>query len=695
MVMKKIFAQFILYTLLVLLTNVLMAADELGDLKTKFSESISSADRVSYALAICEIYDTNQKDDVDSLIKYAKLSMAMAIDREDILKSKRYYADGHAFIDSSVYFSEMHELRSMYLDDGKALEAVNLTKQMLLWNAYKLDMAKVRFYAQEGFALLDEIESPTSESHDLRALFYYYIANSYNYGDSYELALVNALKMAEIAEEYDLSKRTLMSYEILGNIYSSLQNNSITRNQYGEEAKKYFIKAYEKAQASSFEDIKYGSAFNLGTYYADNDQIEEAKEYLEYALEKARLEKSMPFEFNSLVQLGKTYVRLSRIDEATVLCDQAKSIAEYVKTTYYTRSVNSLYADIYLAKNDFDQARKFGEKALNEILTGNDLEIQLIAYRLLEKIETSATNWKKALHYDKEADKLQDSILNENAISNIQSLKDQNEIKNKEKEISYLLKEKENEKLKTQNKLSILGGLLSIALGAFILYLLRSRNKKLVQEKNFIQLEQKLLRSQMNPHFIFNAISSIQNYLFDKNDLNIALHYMSKFAALMRQILENSREESITLSEEVETLKNYLELQQLRYNNNFGYEISIDEDIDPDRTLVPPLIAQPFVENAIEHGMIYRIENGKVIIEFNNEDDKIGVYIRDNGVAGKEMKLENKRVEANKKSLATIITKERLAHISTTNQRKFNLVTEILSGGGTLVSMTLPKISAI
>ncbi|MEL6123950.1 MAG: histidine kinase [Bacteroidota bacterium] len=175
----------------------------------------------------------------------------------------------------------------------------------------------------------------------------------------------------------------------------------------------------------------------------------------------------------------------------------------------------------------------------------------------------------------------------------------------------------------------------------------------------------------------------------------MGLTYLSKFGELMRQILENSREVYITLDEEIESLENYLEIQQLRYNNSFGYEIIIDHAINPSELMVPPLIAQPFVENAIEHGMIYRIENGKVKIKINTDTDKIKLSVEDNGVGIKELEVIPKNPEYTKKSLATRITRERLEAMSRISRQKFNFAIESIQSGGTLVTLDLPIISAV
>ncbi len=237
--------------------------------------------------------------------------------------------------------------------------------------------------------------------------------------------------------------------------------------------------------------------------------------------------------------------------------------------------------------------------------------------------------------------------------------------------------------------------LLAIAVGllvAGLIYFFQQRRKmRILNEVN--QMEQKLLSLQMNPHFIFNSIGSIQNFLYDKEDLPTAIRYLSQFAALMRQILEHSREKFISLGDEISTLRNYLDLQKLRFENTFDYEIVIDPSINPEEIGVPPLIAQPFVENAIEHGMIYKIENGKVGVYVHRKEDRIQLEIRDNGRGLSSMQVPAQNVESNKKSLATTITRERLHILSTISKRKFKLQVEGNEMEGTTVAIDLPAIA--
>lgn len=171
--------------------------------------------------------------------------------------------------------------------------------------------------------------------------------------------------------------------------------------------------------------------------------------------------------------------------------------------------------------------------------------------------------------------------------------------------------------------------LLLILVGAYFYY----RNTKQKQAITLLekdQIKQKLLITQMNPHFIFNSIDNIQGLIQDKQDKE-AVNYLTKFSKLTRQILENSNENYISLSEEVEMTQNYLAIQQLLYNNKFKFSISIEDTIDTESIFLPPMLTQPFIENAIKHGLSSKDENGMIAIHFYLKESKLFFEVTDNG----------------------------------------------------------------
>lgn len=168
------------------------------------------------------------------------------------------------------------------------------------------------------------------------------------------------------------------------------------------------------------------------------------------------------------------------------------------------------------------------------------------------------------------------------------------------------------------------------------------------------------LRAQMNPHFIFNTLNSINSYIMDNNP-RVASNYLTKFARLIRIILDNSKNETITLSKEIETLKLYLLMEGIRFNNKFDYEIRIDSDVDTDLIKIPPMIIQPYAENAIWHGLMHKSEKGKVSIAMSlRSNGVLEVRISDNGIGReKAMGLKSKASNENK-SYGIKITRDRL-----------------------------------
>tara|TARA_Y100000031_G_C8250649_1_gene400394 strand:- start:1749 stop:3668 length:1920 start_codon:yes stop_codon:yes gene_type:complete len=225
-----------------------------------------------------------------------------------------------------------------------------------------------------------------------------------------------------------------------------------------------------------------------------------------------------------------------------------------------------------------------------------------------------------------------------------------------------------------------LEGLLFVLL---IVAYIKYREKNIKEKNKLLLVEQKLLRSQMNPHFIFNSLTSIQSFIFENNPIE-AGSYLSKFSELIRSILYNSREEYISLEKEISTLKNYLEIQQLRYNKMFDYEIDVDSEIDIEMIAVPPMLAQPFIENSVEHGIKDLPGKGFISIKFSLSDESIFMIIEDNGIGVEASKKLKDGKAKEHKSLATIITKERITILNSKLKRKsFSIqITDIVGRDG-------------
>jgi hypothetical protein len=235
-------------------------------------------------------------------------------------------------------------------------------------------------------------------------------------------------------------------------------------------------------------------------------------------------------------------------------------------------------------------------------------------------------------------------------------------------------------------------GVLIISL-SLLLYFQR---KKLKAEQKSIAMEQRLLRAQMNPHFLFNSLASIQNYIINEKTDQASL-YLSRFSQLVRNVLDNSAEEYVSVENEFDAIENYLELQKVRYAGKLDYRMTVDELIDQENTLIPPMLAQPFIENAIEHGIKHKESEGNINIRFILEDGLIRFEVEDNGVGREKAAEIEHRQKSHHRSMSTSITQDRLLAINKKLRKKIrmeiiDLVDQSGEACGTKVTFGIPVV---
>jgi hypothetical protein len=196
----------------------------------------------------------------------------------------------------------------------------------------------------------------------------------------------------------------------------------------------------------------------------------------------------------------------------------------------------------------------------------------------------------------------------------------------------------------------------------------RSENSKQLAElqQQKTEMEMQALRAQMNPHFIFNSLNSINRFIL-QNNREQASEFLTKFSKLVRMILQNSQASSITLDSELESLGLYLNLEALRFNYHFDYKISVPKDMDISALHVPPLILQPYVENAIWHGLMHKEEKGQLDIDISEEDDHVYFKVTDNGIGRKRASELSSKSATKHKSMGLKITAHRIAMMQNSN----------------------------
>lgn len=224
----------------------------------------------------------------------------------------------------------------------------------------------------------------------------------------------------------------------------------------------------------------------------------------------------------------------------------------------------------------------------------------------------------------------------------------------------------------------------------YTVFKIRLTSIKQKQQKDFerkveiSKIELKALRSQMNPHFVFNSLNSIQHYIFNSKS-DEAVKYLNKFAKLMRVILNNSDKPTVALEDDLEALKLYLELEQMRFEDKFEYRFEVDDNVDLDYDIMPPMLLQPYVENAILHGLTPRKEKGLLIINIRSEDQFIVCTIIDNGIGRKKASEIKRTMPGMKhKSLGMKITEERLRILNEISMSEHSVkITDLQHADGT------------
>ncbi len=422
------------------------------------------------------------------------------------------------------------------------------------------------------------------------------------------------------------------------------------------------IKFYKKA--IHFIDIKKEKALvedelqksnlyiNVGSCYILLKQYDTAIENLNIGLALARKHEPNPFVSLSLGRLGLIDLKREQYDAAEIKLTEAYEISE----EGFSKALTLInLGEVYFKKANYPKAETMLEKGLQSAKAINNAKLLTQGYELLYRVSKASGNYKKSVDMLELYHQFNDSTK----VVEIRNEMKQQQLKYdyEKKELNYKLDSERKAAAKNNMIIGLSGILFLLLIGSYFLYR-NYRQKQVIYafEKN--ELKQKLLLTQMNPHFIFNSIDNIQSLIYNKQDKE-AVNYLTKFSKLTRQILENSNENHISLSEELEMIDNYLVIQQLLYNNKFDFSIDVDLIIDTETLLLPPMLTQPFIENSIKHGLKNTTEKGSIAIRLYMHEHKLFFEVTDNGMG---FPAEEK-VGASK-SMAMKITRERLISIS-------------------------------
>lgn len=333
-------------------------------------------------------------------------------------------------------------------------------------------------------------------------------------------------------------------------------------------------------------------------------------------------------------------------------------------------------ADILIQLKKYDEAQRMADSSLLYARLAGHVAYLAESFALKARVAKETGDYKTAYEYTEQARNITDSIKDISKTKAVAELeKKYNQAKN-ENTITALSKKKQLYLL-----LAIAGILAATAIAFFM------RQQKLKHKKDILETEQRLNRARMNPHFFFNALAALQKFAVKENNPQAMASNLSKFSNIMRETLESTYKEYITIEQEMEFLDEYLEVQKIRFPQAFSYNISADKELEVDDLLIPAMIIQPFVENSIEHGFAGVDYAGHISIDFKKDNKDLLIRMSDNGKGlSTTAKEDNEHI-----SRASQIIKDRiyLLNIKLKTKAGFSIDNDA-SGKGVIVKINLP-----
>ncbi|RZJ67798.1 MAG: tetratricopeptide repeat protein [Flavobacterium sp.] len=629
---------------------------------------------LSLAIAL-PVFCGAQQVQADSLKRVIRAAKTDTVKVNAFNKLSLLYRDSQ--LDSSVYYAKQAETlaaKNQY-GFGQASAWINQGNAKLLTGRYP-EALQLFQQAQNRFSGLLQDDEENSYLKNNLARAHASIAVVYSEQSNYSRALSNYQEALRLFTETGNKAMQSKAYNNIAIVYKSQTNL--------DKALEYLNKAFALQQETG-EQAAATTLMNIGVIHYEKGNIAEAKKY--YDRSKILFDETDNKRGSGLLYnyYGDYYSKTGNNVAALENYNKSVGIYEELSNKFGASlalyNIGKLHADGKL----FAIALPFAQKSLDYAKEIANLDQQYHSEKLLSEIYDGLDQPDKALTHYKHYISARDSIVNA-----------ENTKKFALAEMDFEYQKKEallHEKNKRQTQFMILSGLAALLLIGLIIaiYNRRQVKRRLTLQKEVAEYEQKALHLQMNPHFVFNCLGSISSFIV-QNGTDSALKYLSKFSKLMRLTLEYSKGSLIPIDKEIESLQNYLELEQLRFHNKFTFEIRSSEKVEFNMGL-PPLLVQPFVENAILHGMVPKEGNGNISVDFDVENGQLVCTIQDDGIGlSQSIKLKENSVTAHK-SMALEITRKRLEIMESTTAKSAQIdISETSENGetGTRVRLRLP-----
>lgn len=527
----------------------------------------------------------------------------------------------------------------------------------------------------EAFEVLADVYMHWKQ-YDLAVSNYRISLNSYQ-SNEVKLKLAKAYMMNNNYQESvsifkTLNQKELSNYQLvelnegLGDVYYKMKDYSLSIASYNEGlsiAQKHLITPkvtdLNSKIAQTFD--ANGSTIKAKKYYSNSLDLATQENKTRAVKEKVKVA-----DFNNSNSNFEDEIRLREEAIIDIKDIETDSIID-IESDYTLQKQNYKIGNALYMQKNYAEAIPYFEKSIEEAGEREDLVVEKDANRKLSEVFEEVGDFKNAKITYNEYIKSVEALFVKKEQQITQAARFNKSIADKQNRITSLesdrqLSESRYNLNQEQNKsqkiiiYSLIGGLLLLLIVAYLMY------KYIKQQRlanNLLAL--KSLRSQMNPHFIFNALNSVNSFIAT-NDERTANKYLSDFSKLMRAVLENSEQDFIPLEKEIELLELYTNLEHFRFQDKFDYTITVDKAINVQDYQIPPMLLQPYIENAVWHGLRYKEEKGTLDISITKKSkDEIIITIADNGIGrekSKELKTEN-QLKQNSKGMGNI--KKRVA----------------------------------
>ncbi len=571
------------------------------------------------------------------------------------------------------YNQSIEELNSMHVIQYS--QGYPLSEIRVIYNLAGKQEEKFRYYTEKlaFYKKYGPIENMANCFHGI-AGYYYHIAD-------YNKAIEYYLRARELYKSFD-HFGYVNEKQVVGSVYL----------EWGNLGKaEIYLKSYLKDLINPF--YCYTQLGNISF------KRKEYKQALNFYKEGEKYYAEPEFPAINLVNYAKVHLQLGSMDSARYYLDSAEKIRKSgnfgINFPAGNLEIDYYFYKYFVETGNNKLALKHLVAALNDAQSSIDIPLVSKYTNELHSFLLKQGDSLQALRYLIQYQSLQDSLNAMSTRARIASFEIEQQQRQKENEIAQLQVQKTN-----QRNYYLIGGVILVLIVLGILSRLRYKrkmDKELLTtnfKKQLAQSETKALRAQMNPHFIFNSLNSINSFIIDQKH-EIASDYLVKFSKLIRLILDNSRSETISIEKELETLELYVILESARFDNKFECIYNIAEDVNTGSIMIPPMLLQPFVENAIWHGLMQKEGEGTITIEIKKQDeDFLNISITDDGI-GREKAAELKSKSATYKSHGLKVTSQRIEMMNKLNSSGakvliIDLQDEFGNATGTKVELIIP-----